>query len=453
MKTLVSKVCIESLTIAGFRAYLDEQTFKLYEGKQAKSLAVFAPNAKGKSSLVDAIEFYFSEDGTLERLGKRQSVTQAGPDALANVGAKDKKIEPCISMSFREGTDKFGDSRDLSKAGMANLPDAAARVKSQCDATFIVRGYQLRQFVEDKTSQARYEDVSRWLMLSPLLEIQRNLRDLRLKLRHRTDNDPTLSERLRDLNRITGGKLKDWDDQAILDWVNETLIKHLDEKLKLVRLDPESDSYKEIKKRKKEEDDKIGLTSIEAAKTAVVELFGEETEDENSDVIEIGTIPKYEAAVTELIAATKKEQEEKTAAEKSAFKSLWDDALRILAESTDITDCPVCDTPFSASPHGSKDEVIVRISADLGTLKSYNEADQALKTATQTATSLHSSLRTKLQTASTMLEAAGYDKASTIIKEIGAYHDSLGEKTKEAAPTSTSIKDRLKKESNNLEKK
>ena len=169
-------------------------------------------------------------------------MTQAGPDALANVGAKDKKIEPCISMSFREGTDKFGDSRDLSKAGMANLPDAAARVKSQCDATFIVRGYQLRQFVEDKTSQARYEDVSRWLMLSPLLEIQRNLRDLRLKLRHRTDNDPTLSERLRDLNRITGGKLKDWDDQAILDWVNETLIKHLDEKLKLVRLDPESDS-------------------------------------------------------------------------------------------------------------------------------------------------------------------------------------------------------------------
>ena len=273
--TIVSKVHIDSLTIAGFRAYLDEQTFRLYEGKQPKSLAVFAPNAKGKSSLVDAIEFYFSDDGTLERLGKRQSVTQAGPDALANVSAKDKNINPCVSMSFRHGADKFSDSRDLSKEGMANLPDAAARVKSSCDATFVVRGYQLRQFVEDKTSQTRYEDVSRWLNLSPLLEIQKNLRDLRLKLKNRIDNDPTLAERLRDLTRITSNKLNSWDDQEVLDWVNETHINHLDETLKLSTLDEQSDSYKEIEKLKKEEDDKVGLTAIEKVRIAAVKLLYE----------------------------------------------------------------------------------------------------------------------------------------------------------------------------------
>ncbi len=64
-------ITIERLTIAGFRAYLHEQEVTLRQHATPKSLAVFAPNAKGKSSLVDALEFFFSEDGTLERLGQR----------------------------------------------------------------------------------------------------------------------------------------------------------------------------------------------------------------------------------------------------------------------------------------------------------------------------------------------------------------------------------------------
>ena len=214
-------ITIDRLTIAGFRAFLEEQSFTLYESKRPKSLAVFAPNAKGKSSLVDAIEYYFSEDGTLERLGQRQFGTKAGPDALRHVNARKREIISAVTMEFREGAEKFGQTRTLTKAGMANVPAAATRIIDKCNTPFIIRGYKLRRFVEETSSQARYEDVSRWLMLSPLLKIQKDLRELRLKLNNRIQDDPALTERLTDLKRITSFKIKQWDDQAVLNWVSE----------------------------------------------------------------------------------------------------------------------------------------------------------------------------------------------------------------------------------------
>lgn len=54
-------ITIGSITLAGFRAFLEEQDFCLHNNGTPLSLVIFAPNAKGKSSLVDSLEFYFSE--------------------------------------------------------------------------------------------------------------------------------------------------------------------------------------------------------------------------------------------------------------------------------------------------------------------------------------------------------------------------------------------------------
>ena len=67
---MTTPIKIESLEIQGFRAYLSPQSIPFRRGNTPISIAVFAPNAKGKSSLVDSLEYYFSEDATLERLGK-----------------------------------------------------------------------------------------------------------------------------------------------------------------------------------------------------------------------------------------------------------------------------------------------------------------------------------------------------------------------------------------------
>ena len=88
---MVDPTLFHSLTLEGFRAYLQPKTFNL---SKKPCLAIFAPNGFGKSSVIDAIEFLFSEHGTLERLGHRTLNNQAGPPALAHNAAEATGIRP-----------------------------------------------------------------------------------------------------------------------------------------------------------------------------------------------------------------------------------------------------------------------------------------------------------------------------------------------------------------------
>jgi chromosome segregation ATPase len=50
---------LHSLSLSGFRAYLQTKTFDF---SKKRCLAIFAPNGSGKSSVIDALEFMFSQD-------------------------------------------------------------------------------------------------------------------------------------------------------------------------------------------------------------------------------------------------------------------------------------------------------------------------------------------------------------------------------------------------------
>ena len=356
-------------------------------------------------------------------------------------------------MEFREGAEKFGQTRTLTKAGMANVPAAATRIIDKCNTPFIIRGYELRRFVEETSSQARYEDVSRWLMLSPLLKIQKDLRELRLKLNNRIQDDPALTERLTDLKRITSFKIKQWDDQAVLNWVSEIYVEPLDKDLTLPTLDEECEEYKTLTERNKQEDEKVGLTTITAAIDAIATLYEKDSEQEDGTIKDIGATIDFEEAVAALSAAVEKEMEEKAAAENAVFKDVWENAEKLLSDNEDLSECPVCDTPFINSPHGDQEAITIKIKTDLNNLKAYSDADAALKKAKQNVTRLHTLLRTKLSTAATMLKAAGYDEKSEITKQLKTYRDAIGEKFSGPLPDSKTIKTSLNKEHDDLEKK
>ena len=72
---------LQSMEVAGFRAFLQPKSFDF---SKKRCLAIFAPNGYGKSSVIDALEFMLSKDGTLIRLGQRAVNNQAGPAALAH---------------------------------------------------------------------------------------------------------------------------------------------------------------------------------------------------------------------------------------------------------------------------------------------------------------------------------------------------------------------------------
>src|SRR3546814_18254713 len=94
---------LQSLCLSGFRAYLTPKTFDF---TKKPCLAIYAPNGKGKSSVIDALEFVFSKDGTLDRLGQKAILNQAGPLAIVLNMAAASGNAALVSQMFH-----FGDAQ------------------------------------------------------------------------------------------------------------------------------------------------------------------------------------------------------------------------------------------------------------------------------------------------------------------------------------------------------
>ncbi|MHC4049207.1 AAA family ATPase [Bradyrhizobium sp. 25ACV] len=158
---------LRSLGLAGFRAYLQPKTFDF---SKKRCLAIFAPNGSGKSSVIDALEFMFSKDGTLERLGQRTINNQAGPVALAHNMAEEAKTAPAVTIGVVSGKNATNGSRSATGAKRP-MPAVAATVNACFAVPPIIRGHALRTFVEIHTPEQRYTDVANWLQLGPLVEV------------------------------------------------------------------------------------------------------------------------------------------------------------------------------------------------------------------------------------------------------------------------------------------
>ena len=201
-----------SLSLSGFRAYLQPKTFDF---SKKKCLAIFAPNGKGKSSVIDAMEFMFSKDGTLERLGRRTINNQAGPAALAHNLAEENGIDAKILIEVISGRTISTGCRFASGARRP-MPDAAANLRACFAVEPIIRGHALRSFVEVHTAESRYTDVANWLHLGPLVEVQKNLRGLRAQVKSAAEDSSALHRIDTQLARETAQNVQAWDIPADL---------------------------------------------------------------------------------------------------------------------------------------------------------------------------------------------------------------------------------------------
>lgn len=411
---------IEEITLAGFRAYLTEQSISLLEGQKPRSLAVFAPNATGKSSLIDGLEFFFSEEGTLARLGQRRSALQAGREALAHVKAEEKGVEPSVAVKFRGQNGQLYDRRLVSGPSYER-PDAANWIVENRKLDFIIRGSKLRSFVETQQPGERYEEVSNWFGLSALLEIQRNLRSLRLSINQILEADAATKERLRDLGTATDCEFDNWVENDILKWVNDNYVAPLDPHIALNAFDKTSKEYKLIEKKKKEEEEKTGLAQLKqvlASLKKCCDLDGE-TGKEN------GAIPDLEQAAATFETAKQKENDERNKSANSVFKDIWESAEKLLENAElDLEDCPVCETAFESSAKGSKRAVSIHLKAQLGTLAAYREAKADLDAARSDLIRKAGLASTAISSLVTALEAAEY---ADEVKEIQVYATSFEE--------------------------
>lgn len=425
-------ITIEAFKLEGFRAYLQPQIVSLLRGNKPLSLAVFAPNAKGKSSLVDAFEYYFSEEATLTRLGKRSHQSYAGPKALIHVHAEKNDVTPSVHFWFRQNGDKFNDKRFVSTT-TPSLPEAAKRVLSYTKLPFIIRGYKLRSFVEETTPESRYKEISSWLALDPLLTIQQNLRSLLRQVKSKAESKTETNERLLDLKRLTKNMIHTWNETNVCTWLNENVLAHLDKDVTLIKVSKQDAGYQELTKRKASEDEHIGVGSLKQILKNVNDIHRpsiKEGEKANGSVI------KFENAIEYYNIAFKHESDERSKASQAVFNKVWNSAKNLFErDDNSFETCPICDTAFEASPHGSRYNVYVSLIDKLKELADYQKAEKELKQAEKALMEAARDLKTNLDTAISNLNDVGYgDK----VKKVVAYRDKIQSwKVGNSAPDST----------------
>lgn len=394
-------VNVEKIELQGFRAYLEPQTLDLASGKTKLSMAIFGPNAKGKSSLVDAFEYYFSVDGTLERLGLVSAQTNAGPLAMKHVAADAKGIQSLVHLWFRQGNDRFDAQRPLGDS----MPCAAERVLSNTKVPFVIRGYELRRFVEETSPNAQYKELTRWFGLDPLLRIQHNLRASRRGVKEKAESTYEVDQKHRELSLMTAGKVATWDDQALCVWFNGEVLDQLDGSLRFKEMSEQDPAFAILVARWEVEQGQLGLTQLRRVSQFLSELISPVS---NCDGEPAGKIPTFENAVSELEHAVARESEERSKASSAVFNQVWDCAKTLFESDVAFDTCPVCEADLSQGPHGTRGGILISLNTKLADLDKYRKAVKELKRVRIQAGKTVEGLKTSLKSTARELDDSGY---------------------------------------------
>ncbi|OAF16553.1 chromosome segregation protein SMC [Bradyrhizobium centrolobii] len=423
---------IRTLGLTAFRAFLQPTTFDF---SKKRCLAIFAPNGHGKSSMIDALEFMFSKDGTLERLGIRTSNNNAGIVALAHNLAKDAKLTPAVTIGFVTGKTVTSETRAAAGA-KRSMPAIAASVYQCFAVSPIIRGYTLRTFVESHTPEQRYADIATWLQLGPLVDLQKNLRALRSQVKAAAE-DLTAQKRVdAQFATETANSVPAWDAAAALAHVNTIVLAALDKSLVLKALDVSDAAYTDLSHRAKAEEHQIGLAGLRVTRQAAAALFNEIINEETGATTLSGAVPVFEGAVAGLSKAVATEADERGKAANASFQALWKAVEPFFTEdSPNLANCPVCTTPIAETTAGSADGIRAHIAKHLDELADYAVAKAALDEANAAV----SRARLRLLGALPGLSGLLADADGAVKMEIEGYQAAVESWSNGKAPTSTAI--------------
>ena len=363
-------ITITNLKLEGFRAYLKPKTFKLHKKSGPLSLAVFAPNGKGKSSMVDALEYYFHKYGSLERLGRKSTANRAGIDAVRHVDAEELGVKTSVSMQFKQGNDEFGDSRPF----LAPLTDSAERILRRVNVPFVIRGHELRRLVDDTSPTALYDDLAVWLDLNPLLEVQKKMERHQLRVGKAIADEREEGVWRRYLEDITNGAVHAWDEHAILEWLNESILAPLDASIKFNALSKADPALQELERGKWAELEHAG-PGIQKKLLDEIDVLLQRQAARQGDPA--GKIHAFERSVSAFKDAADNECAARSAVDESAFSEVWECAERLLGGDSKLDRCPICDAEFSKSPSGSRHGVYATLGLNLNVLKGCRAAKAA----------------------------------------------------------------------------
>ncbi len=426
---------LDELELSGFRAFLKPH---LFEFGSKPCLAVFAPNGKGKSSIIDALEFMFSEDGTLARLGQRAVNNQAGITAIAHNMADEPDTEPFVRVRFKYGNQKIDGSRDASGTSPPR-PEIANTVKACFAVDPLIRGHDLRRFVEGETAEQRYRSVANWLQLGPLVAVQSNLRTLRINARDAAESRTALNAVNTQLRNLSNNEITAWDDDDVLNYANN-LLDPLDDAISLESLDRSDPSFVTVHDRAESEEMQTGLQGLKQQRSSLAKVYAEtETANTNGTCIS-GYLHDFEVAVSNVLGAKINETEERISAANAVFSDIWKAAESVFSDEEIAPDiCPVCDTPIVDSSAGSIEGVQRHIALHRKELRKYDTAKKQLTDATDTVSKQYTNITVGLGTLAGVLTK----EHASLKTEINKYQVALSSWTSGNFPNAVALKSNI----------
>ena len=166
----------------------------------------------------------------------------------------------------------------------------------------IIRGYTFRTFGETHSPESRYSDVAGWLQLSPLVEVQKNLRLLRRNVKVAAESTTEQDRIAKLLWTETAQAVQAWDNGAVLGYINANVIAPLDPAFTLTALAVEDEGYIEVGKRVEAEEKRVGLAGLKHFRNSVVALWQKTVHEDGGDAEFSGAIAAFGKALRQMSA-------------------------------------------------------------------------------------------------------------------------------------------------------
>jgi hypothetical protein len=363
---------VDKITAQGVKGILTASgEFSLRGGR---SIAIFAPNACGKSGYADALEYLFSEDGLVEHLGKGSADSErGGKHAIPHILASERGIEPLISISLRK-TDESGKllstievTRPVRTGRADELPESLKDIMAAAPAQRILRQHDLRRFVVDLEPRAKYAEFARWVGLERLEQVLTHLTTAGNAI-DRQDPDREIAERRITLRDQIDSPISDESmEKQVLSWCAEAGKALLGEDVIVGVRDDLGPLCRQLQKRR----DSITLSSKEVSEREKAKVHVEKAHGALGSP-ETG-ISSVRDALSEHLTLARKAAAAAAEAEQSAFQRLWEESERILSELS-VPVCPLCQTPWERGEAGTQQAAVQFLKESLGSLEEVREA-------------------------------------------------------------------------------
>jgi DNA repair exonuclease SbcCD ATPase subunit len=401
---------VERLLIQGFRGFLERRELPMSVGKRPISVCIFGDNGTGKSSIGDAVEFFFKEDGILARLQKKTTENNAGLTATKHVLAAERQIRTEVAFAFDDGR---AIARTTNASGVAGA--LAAEIKSVTQSApvpLIMRSYEMQTFVADVKGAMRYEILSRWVGLERLTRLQDALTSMERKTEKWAKPAASKEAQLQSLDKLTARGVRDWSPPTIAKWLNDKLA-HARATQRIATLADLERLEAELTSSQQGENDRSGAARYAETAQTFASLNGDGSHVERL-LLGIGN---WSDASRELNAARDR-------LSSSELRPVWSSAREYLL-AFDAAVCPVCARPLSG-PH-AREHVLAGLERSLATLTSLQSAERVLHNATSDLKRSSRSVETQLLRAEDLIRACADEELASAMVAVSALRGSLAE--------------------------